>query len=166
MSNALISIKPENVKMILCGEKSIEIRNRPVNLAPGTRLWIYSTLPSGCLEAVATVKLIKFDSPSTIWKDYCNLIGISHKRFRSYVNGSTGISAIFLQHVRKLKPSLTLHDLRSEVQDFHPPQFLKRMRNVNPILHLIKMKRVKLTSLHSFSVTDKRNEVNGSGLSN
>lgn len=118
MSNALISVNPKYVQLILCGEKSIEIRNRPVNLAPGTHLWIYSTLPRGCLEAVARVKLIEFDSPSIIWKHYSNMIGISQKAFLSYVNGSSEISAIFLQHVRSLKPSLTLDDLRSEIQGF------------------------------------------------
>jgi len=144
MSNALISIKPKYVRMILCGEKSIEIRNRPVNLEPDTRLWIYSTLPKGCLEAVASVQLIKFDSPNMIWKHHQNKIGISRRAFLSYVNGSRKITAIFLKNASRLMPSLTLSDLRSEILGFHPPQFFKRIEASSPFFDLIKTREVKL----------------------
>jgi len=145
MINALISIKPQYVKMILSGDKSVEIRNKPVNLEPGTCLWIYSTLPRGCLEAVARVQLIGFNLPKVIWNHYCEKIGISHKAFLSYVNGSSTISAIFLEQISELKPPLTLSDLRSEIQGFHPPQFLKRIENVSPFLSLLRAKNVKPT---------------------
>lgn len=145
MNNALISIKPEYVEMILCGEKSVEIRNRAINLNPGTRLWIYSTLPKGHVEAVAIIQLIKIDSPSVIWKQYCNKIGISLKAFVSYVNGSSRVSAIFLGRIRQLRPPLTLGDLRSEIQGFHPPQFLKLIEPVTPLLDLLRARKVKLT---------------------
>ena len=149
MSDALISIKPEYVKMILCGEKSIEIRNRPVKLEPHTRLWIYSTLPKGRLEAVAIVQLIKFDSPSVIWKHHYKKIGISWKVFLSCVNGSRRISAIFLKDVCSLMPSLALSDLRSGIQGFHPPQFLKRIETTSPFFELLKTRNVRLTDFQS-----------------
>jgi len=145
MNNALISIKPEYVEMILCGEKSVEIRNRAVNLNPGTRLWIYSTLPKGRVEAVAIIRLIRVDSPSVIWKQYCNEIGISLKAFVSYVNGSSRVSAIFLDRIHQLRPPLTLSDLRSEIRNFHPPQFLKLIEPVTPLLDLLRTRKVKLT---------------------
>lgn len=149
MSDALISIKPEYVKMILCGEKSIEIRNRPVKLEPHTRLWIYSTLPKGRLEAVASVQLIKFDSPSVIWKHHYKRIGISWRAFLSCVNGSRRISAIFLKDVCRLMPSLALSDLRSAVQGFHPPQFLKRIEAASPFFDLLETRNVRLTDFQS-----------------
>jgi predicted transcriptional regulator len=153
MSNALISIRPKFVRMILCGEKSIEIRNRPVNLQPGTRLWIYSTLPKGCLEAVACVQLIQFDTPEKIWKHHQNEIGISRREFISYVNGSRKITAIFLQGASRLIPSITLSDLRSEIIGFHPPQFFKRIKTSSPFFDLIKDRKVKLTDSSSLGVT-------------
>jgi len=152
MNNALISIKPEYVRMILCGEKSIEIRNRSVNLDSGTRLWIYSTLPKGRVEAVARIRFVRVDSPSVIWKQYSNNIGISLKAFLSYVNGSRRVSAVFLDHVYELKPALTLADLRSEINGFHPPQFLKRIEPVSPLMNLLRTRKVKLTHTSSLPI--------------
>lgn len=145
MNNALISINPKYVEMILCGEKSIEIRNRSVNLDPGTRLWIYSTLPKGRLEAVARIRFVIVDCPSVIWKQYSNKISISLKAFLSYVNGSRRVSAVFLDHVYELKPAFTLADLRSEIKGFHPPQFLKRIQPVSPLMNLLRTRKVELT---------------------
>jgi len=145
--NALISIKPKYVRMFLRGEKSIEIRKRAVNLDPGTRLWIYSTLPKGCLEAVANVQSVKIDSPGVIWKHYYKKINISRDAFLSYVNGSQKVSAILLEDVRKVVPSLTLGDLRFEIRSFHPPQFLKRIETASPFFKLLRTKRVKLIYL-------------------
>jgi len=144
MNNALISIKPKYVGMILCGEKSVEIRNRPVNLEIGTRLWIYSTLPKGCVEAVASIQLIKFDAPSKIWEHHQNKIGISRRAFLSYVENSQEITAIFLNEVSQLIPPLTLNDLRSEIHGFHPPQFLKRIEVSSPFFDMVRMRKVKL----------------------
>jgi predicted transcriptional regulator len=152
MSNALISIKPKYVRMILCGEKSIEIRNRPVNLELDTRLWIYSTLPKGCLEAVASVQLIKLDSPIVIWKNHHNRIGTSRKTFLSYVNSSRQISAIFLKDIHRLMPTITLSDLRSEIQGFHPPQFLKRLEATSPFFELLKTRKVQFTDLSNLEI--------------
>jgi len=141
--NAFISIKPKYVGMLLRGEKSIEIRSRAVNLAPGSRLWIYSTLPKGCLEAVANVQSVKIDSPDVIWKHYHKKINISRDAFLSYVNGSQKVSAILLEDVRRVVPSLTLGDLRFEIRCFHPPQFLKHIETASPFFKLLRTKRVK-----------------------
>jgi predicted transcriptional regulator len=145
MANVLISIKPEYVQMILSGDKSVEIRNRPVKLQPGTLLWIYSTLPKGCLEAVAVVHSTEFDAPSVIWKRHYNRIGVSWNVFLRYVNGSAHVSAIFLKDVARLVPSLTLHDLRSEIEGFNPPQFLRRIDCASPLFNLLGNKKVRVT---------------------
>ena len=137
MKNALISIKPEYVKKILSGSKTIEIRNRTVNLAPGSRLWIYSTLPKGCIEAVAVIKDIKFGSPSEIWNQYHKQIDVSESVFHSYVKGSKIVSAIFLQDVIGIGSKLTLNYIRSEIKEFHPPQFLKYIHPGNPLLCIL-----------------------------
>lgn len=145
MTDVLISIKPEYVNMILSGDKSVEIRSRHVKLQAGTRLWIYSTLPKGCLEAVAVVESIEFDDPSMIWKHYSDRIGLSLSTFRSYVNGSQQVSAIFLRNVSRLMPSLTLCELRSETERFNPPQFFKRIKPTSKFFTLLKEKGVRFS---------------------
>ena len=136
MSDALISIKPKYVQKILDGVKKVEIRSRRVNLFKGTRLWIYSTLPKGCLEAVAVVESVEINSPAIIWQRHWEKIGISNRSFRSYVNGSKSISAIFLNQVKELNPSISLDFLRSKIQGFQPPQFMKHIDRSNPMFAL------------------------------
>ena len=145
MTDVLISIKPQYVNMILSGEKTIEIRSRPVRLSSGTRLWIYSTLPRGLLEAVAVVHSVELDSPSLIWKNHSERIGLSWNTFRTYVNGSKQVSAIFLKDVSRLVPSLTLNELRSEMEGFNPPQFLTRLESASSFFNLLGSKGVQLS---------------------
>jgi len=158
MTNVLISIKPKYVDLILSGDKSVEIRNRPVKLQPETSLWIYSTLPRGCLEAVAEVHAIELDAPSVIWNQYHNKIGASQHAFLTYVNGSRQISAIFLKNVRRLTPSLTLSDLRSEIEGFNPPQFLRRIGSASPFFSLLGSKKVRLTGLPTLHLSAMNDE--------
>jgi predicted transcriptional regulator len=141
MNDALISIKPKHVARILSGVKSVEIRNRSVHLSAGTRLWIYSTLPMGQIEAVATVQLIMTDTPDAIWHHCSAQIGVSQSAFLSYVNGSGEISAIFLKCIRRLYPPIPLSTLRSQIWDFHPPQFVKKIEPFHPLLDILIRRR-------------------------
>lgn len=133
MNEALISIKPKYVRRMLDGEKSVEIRNRTVNLTPESRLWIYSTLPKGCIEAVAEVGSVEIGTPPAIWHKYGDSLGISETKYRLYVNGASSVSAIRIRRVSQLPSALSLSMLRMRVPGFHPPQFLKYMADSDPL---------------------------------
>ncbi len=133
MREALISIKPAYVRMFLGGEKSVEIRNRTVNLSPGSRLWIYSTLPKGCVEAVAEVGRVVVGTPSEIWQQYSDSLAVSKSSYLRYVNGASSVSAILTKRVWRLPIEVNLSMLRSRVPRFHPPQFLKYMADSDPV---------------------------------
>ena len=137
MKNALISIKPEYVEKIISRSKTVEIRNRKINLPSGSRLWIYATLPRGCMAAVAIIRDVIIDSPSKIWNHYHDHIKVPKPVFHSYVNHSPIISAIRLKKVYTIQSNLTLNHIRSEIEGFHPPQFLKYMYQGNPLLDLL-----------------------------
>jgi predicted transcriptional regulator len=137
MNDAVISIKPRYVEKYLCGTKSAEIRNRPMTLPPGSRLWMYSTLPKGCIEAVAHVRNVEIGRPSTIWRQHNDSLGVSKKIFDSYVNGSIEISIIVIEKVWHLPREMSLDHLRRKVPNFHPPQFLKYMSESDPLLSAI-----------------------------
>jgi predicted transcriptional regulator len=134
MHEALISIKPPYVRKFLAGEKSVEIRNRTVNLSPGSRLWIYSTLPKGCVEAVAEVCQVVVGTPSEIWHKYSDSLAVSKSTYLQYVNGASSVSAILTNCVWHLPVEVNLSMLRSMVPMFHPPQFLKYMSDSDPVL--------------------------------
>lgn len=125
------------VDMILSGQKSVEIRNRKLKLQADSRLWIYSTLPMGCIQAVTEVHHTEVDIPSRIWQKYGDMIGITRDKFHEYVNGNKMISAISLKNIKKLPVDLSLYSLRRKVPWFHPPQFLKYMDESDPILQTI-----------------------------
>jgi predicted transcriptional regulator len=133
MHEALISIKPTYVKMFLGGEKSVEIRNRTVKLRPGSRLWIYSTLPKGCIEAVAEVHCVVVGTPSEIWHQYSDSLAVTKSTYLRYVNGASTVSAILTKRVWRLPIEVDLPMLRSRVPMFHPPQFLKYMADSDPV---------------------------------
>lgn len=137
MKNALISIKPEYVEKIISRSKTVEIRKRKVNLPSGSRLWIYATLPRGCIAAVAIIRDVIIDSPLAIWNLYRNQINVPEPVFHSYVNHSQTISAIRLKKIYAIQPNLTLNHIRSEIEGFHPPQFLKYIHQDNPLLDLL-----------------------------
>jgi len=137
MHNALISIKPFYVEKLIAGKKTVEIRNRKVNLPPGSRLWIYSTLPKASVQAIVHINRVDVGTPSLIWRKYNGSIGVSKDRFYDYVNGSKSVSAIIVDQVWGLPVDITLKLLKEKVPGFHPPQFLKYMDEMDPLLSAI-----------------------------
>ena len=140
VTEALISIRPEYVRMIKRCEKSVDIRSGTVSLEAGTRLWIYSTLPMGRLEAVARVQVVVSGPPDDIWRRYRDRIGISHDEFLKYANGSGSVSAILLREIAELKPAPSLEEIRREIGKFSPPQRLRRIREGDPLLRFIRQR--------------------------
>ena len=59
----LISVKPRHATSMMSGLKSVELRRRPINITPGTRVWIYSKLPQGQIQVLATVDKVVEDKP-------------------------------------------------------------------------------------------------------
>jgi predicted transcriptional regulator len=149
MRDALISIKPKYVDKILNGQKAVEIRTRKVNLQNDARLWIYSTLPMGSIQAMAYVQQVDIDSPKTIWGKYSKSIGITKNNFDCYVNGSNKISAIVTKKIFRLPSEISLETMRSIVPGFHPPQFIKFMGKNDPILLVIMEALKDLSALPS-----------------
>jgi len=159
---ALISIRPQYVGMITRREKSVDIRSGTVSLEAGTRLWIYSTLPVGRLEAVAKVETVVSASPSAIWQSFRSRIGISHQEFLKYANGSASVSAIVLHDVAALTPALSLEDIRTEIDTFRPPQRLRKIREGDPLLRFIRARILNYRPLNRernrrYSLTTRMN---------
>jgi len=127
MSKALISIKPEHVKNILSGRKTVELRTRSINLPVGTRLWIYSTLPIGEVEIVVKIKFIETRPPSSIWRKYRNQLCITKSAFNAYTESREEVTVIGLAEVKEMEESVSLSDLRGFDEKFTPPQFFLKL---------------------------------------
>jgi predicted transcriptional regulator len=137
MSDALISIRPKHVDSILSGLKLIEIRRRRLRIESGTRLWIYSTLPSGRVEAMATVSSTESGEPEEMWGKVGDVSGTTYEKFMSYCRGRSEIFILWLSDVRRLVEGPDLETIRSHVPGFVPPQSFMWLAPEAPLLKVL-----------------------------
>lgn len=138
--NILISVADRHVKSMLSGSKTVELRRRPLRIAPGTRVWVYSKLPKGHVELVATVDRIDAARPERLWDLYQGRVGISRREFFQYFEGIEIGCAVVFQEILPLRPSIELDDVRSVAKTFQPPQFFKRLNRDSPELRFFRLR--------------------------
>lgn len=132
----LISVHPRFVDRMVRGEKTIELRRRRLRLSPGTRAWIYSTLPRGAVEALGIVREVVQGTPQEIWNGHAKECGVSKAEFDAYFKGAPQAFAVVFKEIGQLPSALNLSSIRERVGVFHPPQFFKRIQGQSPILDL------------------------------
>ena len=128
MSQAIISLRPRYAKLILSGDKTVELRNRIVRLQPGTLVWIYATRPMACIVGIAEVGSVVHADPTEIWQRFGRDICVDRNGFDSYIANRKRVSALVLGSVKRLGDFVTLDRIRRSVQAFQPPQFYARVR--------------------------------------
>lgn len=133
MSQAIISLKPRYAKLVVTGDKTVELRTRLVRLKPGTLIWIYATLPMGRIVGVAEIESVVHAPPAQIWRRYGENICIDKKDFDSYIGKKDRVSALVLRSPKELEDFMTLDWIRRSVHAFQPPQFYARLPNGNPL---------------------------------
>jgi predicted transcriptional regulator len=138
--NILISVQYNYVLSMLDGSKTVEVRRRPLRIQPGTRVWVYSKLPRGHVELVATVEKIAIGSPKDLWDSYRSRIGIRFAEFRSYLSGVSVACALLLTDIKPLSPALGLRTLRRTARNFQPPQFFTRFHQASTLHQLLDSK--------------------------
>jgi len=123
----IISIKPEWIKLIFAGKKSVELRRSfTQKVEAGTKAVIYSSAPTSAIVGVATIEKIDFSSPKQLWDRYSQSSMATQDQFFNYFKGKDIGVALSLQNV-KSTPSTPLDILRKK-HKFYPPvswRFLK-----------------------------------------
>lgn len=127
MIDALLSIKPQHVKNIKSGAKTVELRVKPLNLPVDSRLWIYTTLPVGEIGLHAQIDFIDSSTPEEIWSIHGKNICISREDFDRYTDGREQVTAIGLKNVNVLERGISLDSIRQQVGRFNPPQFFLKI---------------------------------------
>ncbi|MEP0338998.1 MAG: ASCH domain-containing protein [Alphaproteobacteria bacterium] len=135
--DALISIKPRFVDLILSGVKTVELRRRAPQIPENTTIWIYSTVPIAKVLAFATVGAVYEGPKGAIWERFSESMAISRSEFEKYLSGSERASAIQLKKVQKIEDPVALSHIKSQVSNFHPPQFFQKIFSDDPLLELI-----------------------------
>lgn len=130
----LISVDGRHASNMLSGEKSVELRRKPLNIPSGTRVWIYSKLPRGQIQALALVDEVVSGTPKEIWNLYGSQCAISEDEFHAYFENVKISYAIVFDEIKALAPVLSLASIREQVSHFQPPQFFKRLHADGPEL--------------------------------
>lgn len=126
----LISLSPPYTRAILAGRKTVELRRRPLRVAAGTRVWIYSKIPVGRIEAAASVVEVREASPADLWAEFGSLVGVTRAEFDRYFEGCARGCAVLLADARAVFPPVALSTLRARLAGFQPPQFFRRLARV------------------------------------
>lgn len=135
-NDILISVLPRHIEAFLRGEKTVELRRRPVNLSPKSRVWIYSKKPRGMVEVIGVVDSVHHCSPRKIWNKFGNRTGLERLEFDRYFKGVKIGCAIAFKRVLRLDPALHLNHIRATVGSFLPPQFFRSLSPASPELKL------------------------------
>lgn len=98
MCAILLSINPEYVQRILCGEKKYEFR-KSLCKRKVDKIVIYSTSPVMKVVGEAEVEAVLVDIPEKIWDITREDSGVEQEFFDEYYKGRTHAVAYKLQHV-------------------------------------------------------------------
>jgi predicted transcriptional regulator len=120
-------VRPEYSGRILRGEKTVELRRRVLRIPVGTRVWIYETVPGGCVAALAEIAAVAEGSPEDIWMRYGRQAAITQEAFFAYFAGSHQSCAVVLRKVIPLRRALALRELRASLGRFVAPQFYRKL---------------------------------------
>jgi predicted transcriptional regulator len=133
----LISVAQRFVEAYRLGYKAVEVRRRPLNVLPQTRIWIYGKLPLGRVELVGRVDRTVVASPSSIWKRFGNLTSLTRKEFFEYCEGCNSACAILIGDLKELAKKPTLSHLREGNRAFQPPQFAKFLKRDDHVYRIL-----------------------------
>ncbi len=130
----LISLTPRHAENIFSGSKKVELRRRTMRIEPGTTAWVYVKLPIGAIIGSVEVKAVHYLSPTTLWRRFGKISGLSKIEFFDYFEGISKGIALELGPSQQLQNTLPLKSLREISRNFQPPQFFTRLADNNPVL--------------------------------
>ncbi|MGV8056925.1 MAG: ASCH domain-containing protein [Smithellaceae bacterium] len=157
----IMSIKPEYLKKILSGIKSIELRKVKPNVSKGDLIVFYASSPQKAICGAATVLSISEDSPSAVWNAYSDKLGIEKVKYDSYFGNREKAYAIILDIVWEYLQPVHLDKLREARADFMPPQSFRYLSDsdVNMLENMNKLKSLKKRVIKNISAKERKTRV-------
>lgn len=139
----LISLTPRHAENIFAGHKLVELRRRTMNITPGTKAWVYVKLPVGAIIGRVTIRAIHNSTPTSLWRRFGLVSGLSRSEFFDYFGDVTRGVALELEDVKKLRQSISLAALRKASSSFQPPQFFVRLSSDNSLLNAVRARALE-----------------------
>ena len=133
-AHALISLEKRFAEGILSGNKLVELRRRRMRVTVGTTIWMYVKVPVGKVIGSAQVQSLHDLAPTTLWRKYGDVSGLSRTEFFDYFSGVVRGFALVLSNPSRLEDPLTLQRLRALTDGFQPPQFFAHLASDGPLV--------------------------------
>lgn len=117
----LISIRPQWVRQMLAGRKTIEFRRRPPRLSEPVSALVYETGPAYRLRASCLIGPVSSGLPDALWDELGRRSCVSKDEYDAYFEGRERAHGMDIRNVLEMPSQLTLDWLRREA-GFVPPQ--------------------------------------------
>lgn len=116
----VISVKPKWAKLIMSGEKKVELRKSFSKSVPlGSTAIIYASAPMSAIIGTIKLKKIDVDKLESLWNEYAIWTMATRDEFFDYFKGKeTGVALIVEQPIKQHEKSLK--ELRKNY-NFTPP---------------------------------------------
>jgi predicted transcriptional regulator len=117
-----LSLRPEYADLILCGEKTVELRRRKPDVQDNDIVILYAASPVKSILGTARVQSVVQGTVTSIWRDFGSETGITQSTYKTYFDNSVEATAIRLRKTKRLSVPLTLDSIRRIIDGFTPPQ--------------------------------------------
>jgi len=134
---------------ILSGRKQVELRRRSMRLKAGTIVWMYVKLPIGQIVGYAHASTFHWLAPSTLWRRFANVSGLTRSEFFGYFEGLSKGFALGLEDPKQLPSHVSLEELRQVSAEFQPPQFFARLVPGSPLQEFMAKRRIDVSDEHN-----------------
>lgn len=117
----LLSLRPRFAEAILDGNKTVEVRRRPLNASPGSLVFLYASAPTMAVVGAATLVEVRRGGHGELWRKYGQEMGLDQGEYETYLDGTHLAYALKLSTPSRFSEGISLERLRAEVE-FRPPQ--------------------------------------------
>lgn len=118
----LMSIKPENMRRILCGDKKIELRRTKPRVSEGDLIVFYASAPKRAICGAATVRNVIEGKPFQLWENHSAIVGITRQAYDEYFSGCNKAFGIVLDTVWSYTNPIGIEEIRNVLVNFRPPR--------------------------------------------
>lgn len=147
-SEIIISIKPEHVRNIMAGRKTVELRRRfPEGLAAGGLMLIYASSPEQALVGAVRIENVRRMTPAGLWRTFREQVCVPRDYFNSYFAGVDEGFGVVLGRAVCFDQPIPASELKERFS-FSPPQSYRYVRG--SLAGLLSDERIQVPDRHEY----------------
>jgi predicted transcriptional regulator len=126
----VMSIRAKYARMILSGEKKVEVRRMFSKKWKGSKVTIYASGCEGSLVGEALIKDVVCDKPENVWERFSDQIGCTKEEFDKYTSSKIKVYAIVLEDAVPYLKSISIGEISDLMKEnLRPPQNYYNLKN-------------------------------------